>query len=105
MTKRKQKNTERGKTMFDLSGSLGSLPLAKHVKSRAINAENPTGEKGKGGMTASELGPSRKGSPCLRDIAPGAVVTLAEIEGPGVINHIWITVTSENDGSGLFCVT
>lgn len=34
--------------MFDLSGNLGSLPLAKHVKSRAINAENPTGEKGKG---------------------------------------------------------
>lgn len=27
---------------------------------RAINAENPTGEKGKGGISASELGPCRK---------------------------------------------
>ena len=88
--------------MFDLSGSLSSLPLAKHVKSRAINAENPTGEKGKGGMAASELGPSRKGSPCLRDIAPGATVTLAEIEGPGVINHIWITVTNKTTEADCF---
>ena len=49
-------------------------------KSRAINAENPHGEKGRGGMAASHLGPSRKGSPCLKDIEPGAVVTLAEME-------------------------
>lgn len=38
---------------YDLGGSLGTLALAKHRKSRAINAENPTGEKGKGGMAAS----------------------------------------------------
>ena len=31
---------------YDLGGSLGTLALAKHRKSRAINAENPTGEKG-----------------------------------------------------------
>ena len=62
----------------------------------------PHGEKGKGGMAASELGPSRKGSPCLRDIAPGATVTLAEIEGPGVINHIWITVTNKTTEADCF---
>ncbi|MGN0251683.1 MAG: hypothetical protein ACI4EH_10045 [Oliverpabstia sp.] len=45
--------------MYDLTGSLGTLPLAKHRKSRAINAENPTGEKGKGGMATSELGVTR----------------------------------------------
>ena len=33
---------------YDLGGSLGTLALAKHRKSRAINAENPTGEKAKG---------------------------------------------------------
>ena len=65
------------------TGGLGGIALAKHGRSRAINAENPHGEKGKGGMAASELGPSRKGSPCLRDIEPGAVITLAEMEGPG----------------------
>ena len=78
--------------MFDYFGGLGSLPMAKHMKSRAINAENPTGEKGKGGRAVSPLGPSRKGSPCLKDIPSGETVTLAEIEGPGVIQHIWITV-------------
>ena len=36
-------------------------------KSRAINAENPTGEKGRGGMASSNLGKSRKGKMCIRD--------------------------------------
>ena len=48
-------------------GGLGGIALAKHGRSRAINAENPHGEKGKGGMAASHLGPSRKGSPCLNE--------------------------------------
>ena len=64
----------------EFGGTLSNLALAKHRKSRAINAENPKGEKGKGGMAASHLGPSRKGSPCLNDIASGQTVTLAEIE-------------------------
>lgn len=51
-------------------GGLSALPLAKHGKSRAINAENPYGEKGKGGMAASRLGPSRKGAPCITGLAP-----------------------------------
>lgn len=44
----------------EFGGTLSNLALAKHRKSRAINAENPRGEKGKGGMAASDLGPSRK---------------------------------------------
>ena len=44
-------------------------------------------------MAASDLGPSRKGSPCIPGLEPGETVTLAEIDGPGVIQHIWITVT------------
>ena len=47
-------------------GGLGGIALAKHGRSRAINAENPHGEKGKGGMAASHLGPHRKGSPSLK---------------------------------------
>ena len=84
------------------TGGLGGLALAKHGKSRAINAENPHGEKGRGGMAASHLGPSRKGSPCLNDIEPGAVVTLAEMEGPGQINHIWITVDNKTTEADCF---
>ncbi|MBM7654532.1 glycoside hydrolase family 172 protein [Neobacillus cucumis] len=80
-----------------LFGGLSSLPLINNGRSRAVNAENPRGEKGKGGMASSLLGPSRKGSPCIREIEPGSTVTLAEIDGPGVIQHIWITVTDKTD--------
>ena len=86
----------------EFGGTLSNLALAKHRKSRAINAENPKGEKGKGGMAASDLGPSRKGSPCLRDIASGQTVTLAEIDGPGAINHIWITVDAKTTDADCF---
>ena len=48
------------------------LPYGVFGKSRAINAENPTGEKGKGGMASSNLGKGRKGSPCLKNIEPGS---------------------------------
>ena len=33
------------------------LPLITGAQSRAINAENPRGEKGRGGTAASSLGP------------------------------------------------
>lgn len=58
------------KNMIMLPGTAAMLPYLTHGKSRAINAENRTGEKGKGGMAASGLGKSRKGSPCLNDIQP-----------------------------------
>lgn len=71
------------------------VPYGTFGKSRAINAENRTGEKGKGGMASSCLGRGRKGSPCLKNIQPGENVLLADIEGCGVINHIWITVDTK----------
>ena len=91
--------------MYGLYGSLSTLPLLNNRKSRAINAENPTGEKGKGGMAASHLGPSRKGSPCLKDIPSGSTVTLADIDGPGIINHIWITVTNKTTEADCFVLS
>lgn len=86
------------KNWFDL----GSAAIITRAKSRAINAENPTGEKGKGGMAASELGKSRKGSPCIKEIAPKETKTLADIEGPGVIRHIWVTVTDKISPANRF---
>ena len=85
-----------------LWGGLGGLPLITGGKSRAINAENPRGEKGRGGMAASHLGPSRKGSPCIGEIKPGETALLGEIEGPGVIQHIWITVTDKTSDADRF---
>ena len=57
------------------------FPYGKFGSSRAINGENPTGEKGKGGMAAGSLGKGRKGHPCLTDIAPGSTTVLADIHG------------------------
>ncbi|WP_379707388.1 glycoside hydrolase family 172 protein [Mediterraneibacter gnavus] len=81
---------------------MGSVAVISHTKSRAVNAENPTGEKGKGGMTSSVLGPSRKGSPCIEKIAPGEIKVLADIKGPGVIRHIWATVTDKISPANRF---
>ena len=72
---------------------LGGMPLYDpNIQSRAITAENQTGAKGQGGK---ELG-GRKGLPCLWNLKKDQVYTFAEMEGPGVIRHIWITV--ENTG-------
>ncbi len=74
------------------------------LRSFSISAENPSGEKGKGGMASSKLGASRKGSPCLTDIKPGETRVLAEISGCGRITHIWITAPDRTSGSDRFAL-
>jgi hypothetical protein len=82
-----------------LGSNLGNLWRLSTAKSRSISAENFNGAKGAGGMAeegegsnaARELGRSWKVSPCIA-LDPGQVATLADIEGPGAIQHIWITV-------------
>ena len=68
---------------------LAVLPTG--VRSRSINAENRDGAPGSGARTASALGPGRKGTAFL-PLPAGERLTLAEIDGPGVIRHIWLTV-------------
>ena len=78
---------------------LGNLAELSQAVSRSISAENFTGEKGQGGMAvtgtgavvARELGQGWKISPSI-NIAGSQTVTLADIEGPGAIQHIWCTV-------------
>ncbi|MDR2631660.1 MAG: DUF2961 domain-containing protein [Spirochaetaceae bacterium] len=82
---------------MDFYNNLGGLIREKHGRSRAINAENPRGEKGGGGIVAGTLGSSRKGSPCIRGLESGKTYVLAEMDGPGIIQHIWITVTDRTD--------
>lgn len=82
----------------NLGLGLGNLPRLSRAKSRSISAENPTGEKGKGGMAlegtgaecARELGQGWKISPSII-IAPHSIVTLADIRESGIIQHIWMT--------------
>ncbi|GIK37950.1 MAG: hypothetical protein BroJett011_17830 [Chloroflexota bacterium] len=77
--------------------TLGSLPLLSRAETRSISAENPTGEKGGGtravpdeGNPARRLGQGWKVRPCIT--LPPGLTTLADIAGPGQIQHIWITV-------------
>ena len=83
--------------MQSFVNSMDSLMFQKKGRSRSINQENPYGEKGKGGMAASDLGVGRKGAPCIKSIASGETRVLAEMEGPGVVQHIWITVTDRTE--------
>ncbi len=61
------------------------------VRSISCNAENPSGAPGAGGHAASNLGPGRKGAPSIA-IKAGETATLMDVEGPGVVRHIWVTV-------------
>ena len=85
---------------FDgLHMGLGNLSRLSNAVTRSISAENPTGEKGRGAMAidstgksaSRELGQGWKVSPCIT-IPANATATLADISGPGAIQHIWITV-------------
>lgn len=91
--------------MYPFINTLGTLPLFKGGRSRSINAENPHGERGKAAMAASHLGPSRKGSPCLKNVAAGETITLAQIEGSGVIQHIWFTVPAKTTDADCFVLS
>ncbi len=85
---------------FDgLGMNLGNLPLLSTAETRSISAENFRGEKGQGGkattgggeVAARELGQGWKISPCI-NIPPRQTVTLADIQGSGAVQHIWMTM-------------
>ncbi|RMH57082.1 MAG: DUF2961 domain-containing protein [Candidatus Hydrogenedentota bacterium] len=77
-----------------------NLAVLKRARTRSISPENFSGEKGKGGMAtegtgkecARDLGQGWKISPSVV-IGSGTTFVLAEIEGPGVIQQIWLTPT------------
>jgi hypothetical protein len=90
--------TETGGTFNGLGMGLGNLSRLSHAKTRSISAENFHGEKGRGGMategtgaaSARDLGQGWKISPSLK-LAPHSLVTLADIQEAGAIQHIWMT--------------
>jgi hypothetical protein len=91
-----------------LDMNMGNLYRLSNAKTRSISPENFTGEKGKGGMAkpedkdtpntanafhaARDLGQGWKVNPFII-IKPQQTFTLAEIDGPGAIQHIWMTPT------------
>ncbi len=93
---------------------LGTITKLSDAKTRSITAENVYGEKGRGGMAevsdtpqaevgkigqkwdgpnrcARDLGQTWKVRPCIT-IPAGATTTIMDIDGPGCIQHVWITV-------------
>lgn len=84
--------------MVDLS----TLYRVSNAKSRSISPENLTGEPGRGGMCPLEEGSARRAA---RDLGFGwkvnpylvipakSTLEIASIDGPGIINHIWLTPT------------
>lgn len=98
-------------TKFDgLNMNLGNLYRLSDAKTRSISPENFSGEKGKAGMAnpadkdkanvanaagaARDLGQGWKINPFVR-IKSGETFTMAEINGPGAIQHIWMTPTGK----------
>ena len=85
---------------------MDDLYQLKNVKSRSICPENFTGEKGTGGMAetgtgascARDLGKGWKVSPSIL-LKAGETVELANMEGPGMIRHIWMTDSSSRNRS------
>ena len=81
--------------------TLNTLFLLSNAETRSICAENPMGERG-GGATASPdanhpasmLGKPWKVRPCIT-LPAGGTTTLMDVAGPGVIQHIWITVDTK----------
>ncbi|HOK78512.1 MAG TPA: DUF2961 domain-containing protein, partial [Verrucomicrobiota bacterium] len=77
---------------------LANIYRLSNAKTRSISPENFTGEKGKGAMSvdgpakgaARDLGQGWKVSPYVR-VQPKTTFTLAEIQGSGAIQHIWLT--------------
>jgi hypothetical protein len=93
-----------------LDVDLNNLYRLSNAQTRSISPENFSGEKGKGAMAvpilnsdkslnianasgaARDLGQGWKVNPFVK-IAAGQTFTLAEINGPGAIQHIWMTPT------------
>lgn len=98
------------------NGLFGITHLS-NAQTRSITAENVYGEKGKGGMAeqssepqaevvrigqkwdgpsaaARDLGRGWKVRPCIT-LPRQSVTTVMEVEGPGTIQHIWITVEAK----------
>ena len=81
-----------------ISNNLDNLFRLSDAKTRSISPENFSGEKGKGGMAtegtganaARGLGQGWKVSPSVK-IPSKTTFTMAEINGSGAIQHIWLT--------------
>lgn len=67
----------------DPSQALGALAQSKDAVSKRASSSDPDWAKG--------------GNADARPIQPGETLVLADLEGPGVINHIWFTIAAPEE--------
>ena len=96
-----------------LQCDLASLSLLSNARTRSICGENRTGAKAGGARDFPPIGPDGRPTGSARDlgqgwkvhpcdtIAPGETFVMADIEGPGSIQHIWMTPSGDNRSSIL----
>jgi hypothetical protein len=83
-----------------LGTHMGNISRLSKARTRSISPENFTGEPGRGGMAtegtgakcARDLGQGWKISPSM-NIQAGETFEIADIQGPGAIQQIWMTPT------------
>lgn len=103
--------------MFSPSVPFAGYSLLSKARSRSVSPENVYGEKGRGGMAdltdeppddvarigqhwephygpAAELGLGWKVRPCIQ-IKAGTTATIMDVEGPAVIQQMWMTPTGK----------
>src|SRR5690242_7708794 len=76
----------------------GGLARLSRARTRSISAENPDGRAGGGARATTgtgaqagrELGRGWKISPSIQ-IEGHTIATIADMSGPGVVQHVWIT--------------
>jgi hypothetical protein len=83
-----------------MTSGMGDLSRLSSARTRSISPENHTGERGSGGRceladgtarnAARDLGKGWKVNPYII-IPAGQTFEIANIDGPGVIQHIWLT--------------
>ncbi len=71
---------------MDAFGAAYPAWIDPRLEARAATFENPTGARGAGGTAHG----GRKGAPSRR-VRPGERIVLADLEGPGVVRHLWMT--------------
>ena len=88
---------------------LGNLSRLSNAETRSLSAENPTGAKGQGGRhvdpnhgCSRDLGTGWKVRPCV-GMQPGETLVLADVDGPGAIQQIWMTPTGNYRFTILRC--
>ena len=84
-----------------MQGFMADISRVTDAESRSISPENTSGARGAGGMAipeatspARDLGQGWKVRPNV-EVSPGETLVMADIEGPGTIQHIWLTPTGD----------